>query len=108
MEINNNQIKQNKIDQNNFSERFSKKKSVWSQKRENVREILDSIFEEWQIKELVKFIVTDNVKDISKAIELSENFLHIRCMGHLLNLMVRKVIKKDYYILFLQKDMSIF
>jgi hypothetical protein len=62
---------------------------------ENIREILVSFFEEWEIKDLVKFIVSDNGKDISKAISLSEHVEHIRCLGHMLNLMVRKVIKKD-------------
>jgi hypothetical protein len=61
---------------------------------ENIREILVSIFEEWEIKDLVKFIVSDNGRDISKAIFLSEHVGHIRYLGYMLNLMVRKVMKK--------------
>ena len=60
---------------------------------ENIREILVYIFEEWEIKDLV--IVSDNGRDISKAISLSEHVEHIRCLGNMLNLMVRKVMKKD-------------
>ena len=63
----------------------------------NLNEKLISKFEEWNIFENVRFIVTDNGKDICKAVSLSENVGHIRCMGHLLNLMVRKIIKKDKY-----------
>ncbi len=59
---------------------------------ENIREILVYIFEEWEIKDLV--IVSDNGRDISKAISLSEHVKHIRYLGHMVNLMVRKVIKK--------------
>ncbi len=62
---------------------------------ENIREILVSTFEKWEIKDLVKLIVSDNSRDISKTISLSEHVEHIRCLGNMLNLMVRKVMKKD-------------
>ena len=62
---------------------------------DNLNETLSKIFEEWEIENLVKFIVTDNGKDICKAIKKSTRVIHIRCMGHLLNLIVRKVVQKQ-------------
>ena len=47
---------------------------------ENLHETLLNIFEEWQIKDVLKFVVTDNGKDICKAIKINESVEHIRCM----------------------------
>ena len=65
-----------------------------SHNSDNLHETLSKIFEEWEIENLVKFVVTDNGKDICKAIKKRSYVVHLRCMGHLLNLIVRKVVQK--------------
>lgn len=57
----------------------------------SLKERLVEIFDSWLISDKVKIISIDNAKNISKAVGTMDVTL-IRCLGHTINLMVRKVL----------------
>jgi hypothetical protein len=59
------------------------------------------LLEEWKIMDKFRFITTDNAANIVKAVgqiadhvkaTVGSNVVHFRCIGHVLNLTVKKVI----------------
>ncbi|RMZ97929.1 zinc finger BED domain-containing 4-like, partial [Brachionus plicatilis] len=59
-----------------------------------IRTSIDEVLIEWNIESKVEFISTDNALNICKAVsESKEEIIHVRCLGHLLNLVVKKVLE---------------
>jgi hypothetical protein len=52
---------------------------------------LDNI--EWNIIDKIKAITVDNGKNVIKAVNGTENIELIRCIGHTLNLIVKRIIE---------------
>ncbi|RNA05117.1 hypothetical protein BpHYR1_001535 [Brachionus plicatilis] len=47
----------------------------------------------WDVERKVEFISTDNASNVCKAISyFNSTIIHMRCMGHILNLIVKKLI----------------
>ena len=59
---------------------------------ESLNEVLIESFIEWDIIEIIA-ITVDNGKNIIKAVNSIENIELIRCIGHTLNLIVKRIVE---------------
>jgi hypothetical protein len=61
---------------------------------EVLKTALNEIFDTWEISDKVHFLITDNASNIVKAAELlnqsNPDIKHVRCVGHIINLIVKK------------------
>jgi len=55
----------------------------------NLSVFLNDCFNEWNISEKIKVAVTDNAANITAAIKMNKNWLHIPCLAHTINLIAQ-------------------